>query len=184
MACVSQMRRVWPKAVSTRSLRPLAQEATRSMRTASAASLTPEDEAPLDIHIFDIFDAPSRLGESSKLLSRASTARAATAAASTSRSANVRSERPRGAHTIEPLPAPVMFDGPATHKHLSFCAYGTQYEHSHNMTSSSPSTERRILSTLPPPVIFDGPSQLRPYARNREEQHKVRQLFHPMFTDI
>ncbi|TCD63649.1 hypothetical protein EIP91_005129 [Steccherinum ochraceum] len=124
----------------------------------------PHDDAPsaFDIQIFDIFDAPSRLGESSKLLRRES-APAQTAQSVRSIHSSARTERV--ARKIQPLPTAVLYDGPARPKHLSMIAYRAPRCSSPRSGTEEGHRGHTLPSPLPPPVMFDGPSRLRPYAR-------------------
>ncbi|KAI0752662.1 hypothetical protein C8Q80DRAFT_1267179 [Daedaleopsis nitida] len=125
------------------------------MASAATFPVTVEEPRPssFDHPILDIFDAPSRLGESSRLL-------ALNAAASTSRPA-----RPSSTHTpsrrppVQPLPAPILLDGPARPRGMSFVSFRN---HRPRTADASRSLDMGDVS-LPPPVLFDGPSRLRPY---------------------
>ncbi|THH30495.1 hypothetical protein EUX98_g3703 [Antrodiella citrinella] len=133
--------------------------AQRLTRNTATLSYTHDDaSSPFDMHIFDIFDAPSRLGESSKLLRAKENASSPHSSASAARSihSSARTERPF--RTIKPLPAPILFEGPARPKRMSMTAY------------RAPARRVQEANTLPlplpAPVMFDGPSRLRPYARS------------------
>ncbi|KAH8102160.1 hypothetical protein BXZ70DRAFT_56814 [Cristinia sonorae] len=139
-------------------------EAQRLSRNAATLSY-PQDDAPsaFDIQIFDIFDAPSRLGESSKLLRREHTS---SHAPSSARSIHSSAQKERASRTIRPLPAPITYDGPARPKHMSMMAYRAPRNHSSSSMSAEVSSESQSsFTSLPPPVTFDGPSRLRPYPR-------------------
>lgn len=130
--------------------------AGRRPMSAAAMTLPQEDHAAMDLHIFDIFDAPSRLGESSKMLARAAASRAErTIRQSADSSASTRP-------TVQPLPAPVTYDGPAR---PSSYAYAPRIRQIHSQAPTV-SEARDSVSALPPPEVFDGPSRLRPYLRD------------------
>jgi len=142
--------------VSRRAARP--HSSRRPMVTTSAMSLQLEDASAIDLQIFDIFDAPSRLGESSKLLARASSL------ASGSRVERAPSSTAASTTHVLPLPNPIVFDGPARPKHLSHGSLRARQTHTHALSSPT-LTPREPVSPLPPPIMFDGPSRLRPYVR-------------------
>ncbi|KZT08132.1 uncharacterized protein LAESUDRAFT_757825 [Laetiporus sulphureus 93-53] len=127
--------------------------ARRQLATAPAMDLPANEvpQPPPEFQIFDIFDAPSRLGESSKLLRASSSSRTLPSRSSPSSSRKV--------SPVRSLPDPVIFDGPTRPRILQ-----KQYEarRSHS-TALGP---RGSLRSLPLPEIFDGPSRLRPYARS------------------
>lgn len=136
---------------------PLAAVGRRPM-SAAAMALPAEEHPVIDLQIFDIFDAPSRLGESSKILAQA-------AANRTERTLSTRAvERTDDIQrtAVPPLPAPVMYDGPAKPKYL---AHGPRIRRMYTQAASF-SGPRENVCELPPPVVFDGPSRLRPYMRN------------------
>ena len=131
------------------------------MGTSSAMTIPPEDTPVIDLRIFDIFDAPSRLGESSKLLSRAAS------------SSTCRPERPMPITTaatsrpVSPLPSPIVFDGPARPLHFDYGMLQTS-RRTHSYAPLSPRSnlrEHTTVTPLPNPIMFDGPSRLRPYVR-------------------
>ena len=142
-----------------------AMSSSSSSRRMSSIAAYPVDEPrspSFDLNILDIFDAPSRLGESSRLL-------VSNAAASSSiRRVRLPTQTSPHKHAAKPLPEPVLLDGPARPRNapfVSFRAFGLK---------SNASSRRNVLSTsgvwsppapLPPPIVFDGPSQLRPYTR-------------------
>ena len=166
MASTSSVRRV----LSNASFIPSSSRASshtegrrRLMGTASALSLPIEEQAPIDIQIFDIFDAPSRLGESSKLLKRASSSRATSARVERASTSTVDSSS--SVCRVKPLPAPIIYDGPARPKHLAHGGFRARRTLMH-ARPSTPTMVKRSLSTLPDPVVFDGPSRLRPYGRD------------------
>ncbi|KAI0791565.1 hypothetical protein BC629DRAFT_369964 [Irpex lacteus] len=160
-------------AVSRKAPRP--HSTRRPMATASAMSLQLEDSPVIDFQIFDIFDAPARLGESSKLLSRAASLSPATRAERPMSTVAASSSRP-----VSPLPHPIVFDGPARPRHLE---HGTlrAMRRTHSHAPSSPCLacrEQTMVTPLPPPIMFDGPSRLRPYVRGSSSDESV-SLFVP-----
>ncbi|KAI0342512.1 hypothetical protein BDW22DRAFT_1305324, partial [Trametopsis cervina] len=131
----------------------------RPMVTTSAMSLPLDDSPVIDLHIFDIFDAPHRLGESSKLLSHA-----ASKGSASGRTERLISSAATMSRHVSPLPNPILFDGPARPAHLSHGTLRARRTHSH-APSTAQSSQREPVSPLPPPITFDGPSRLRPYVR-------------------
>ncbi|PCH36875.1 hypothetical protein WOLCODRAFT_28809 [Wolfiporia cocos MD-104 SS10] len=124
------------------------------MATASSAlPLEEEHQAPAFHQIIDIFDAPSRLGESSKLLMKSSSARMRT-----SRPARPASSAPiqNGSTAVQPLPTPIIFDGPAR-----FHPTGATL-----IRSQSTAAANHARHALPAPETFDGPSRLRSTSRS------------------
>ena len=129
----------------------------RSMSTAAMALPLEEEPSTIDLPIFDIFDAPSRLGESSKMLAEAAKSRPERVA-----SKALKRSSPVCA-AVTPLPSPIVFDGPARPKGF---ATGIRVRRIHSQALQTSET-RRLPRALPPPIIFDGPSRLRPYTRDR-----------------
>ena len=132
-----------------------AQGKRRLMGTAAAGAL-PLEEQPIEIQIFDIFDAPSRLGESSKMLAQTLPTRTPTRSDRVMSSAT---DRP-GVNYVKPLPAPIMYDGPAQPGRLPG-GYRAQ-----RSMSGAAASDKAVVTSLPPPIVFDGPSKLRPYGRD------------------
>ncbi|KAH9928000.1 uncharacterized protein BXZ73DRAFT_78442 [Epithele typhae] len=102
----------------------------------TAALAPPMDDVPLPI--FDIFDAPARLGESSKLLARAAFSTIA------------RRTVPRPASPRRPAPRPLPQRRSSTAPRAPALAQCPR---------------RPLPAPLPPTEVFDGPSRLRPYGR-------------------
>ncbi|KAM5545966.1 hypothetical protein V8D89_000092 [Ganoderma adspersum] len=159
-----------------RSALPAVRASTSALRTSTRATTSrssprkmssiaaypvEEPHAPsFDLNILDIFDAPSRLGESSRLL--VSNA----AASSTIRRARLPTQASHHTHTVKPLPEPVILDGPARPRNapfVSFRVFGNTVGPRRNVSTSSGAWSPP--APLPPPILFDGPSQLRPYHR-------------------
>lgn len=141
--------------------------ATRRGLTAAAAIALPlasntthpsHSSAP-PYHILDIFDAPARLGESSKLLKL----HAATAVPPSNRSLTTHALRPRSA--VRTLPDPILYDGPARPRGVG---HGVRMfrAQARAARSSAPSVPEYVR--MPPPELFDGPSRLRPYCHGAE----------------
>lgn len=178
MAAASNVRRALSNASSITSS-PLASTHTQSnrrlMNTASAYAL--DAQAPIDIQIFDIFDAPSRLGESSKMLRRSSAAR--TAPVRTERAVNTATPEGQSSRRnyVKPLPAPILYDGPARPPHVMASRLRARNAHSLALAAGK-SHEERVASTLPPPQVFEGPSRLRPYGRGTSDGQTVRAVQH------
>ena len=145
----------------------------RYSRGTATLSYPHDDETPtFDLQIFDIFDAPSRLGESnlSKMLRReksTSASQASTSAKSTLHTLAQPERVPR--RTVKPLPAPVTYDGPARPKHMSMMAHRSSPSSGHRHRAHSAERvsyeSQSYPSSLPPPITFDGPSRPRPYNR-------------------
>ncbi|KAF9238914.1 hypothetical protein BU15DRAFT_62185 [Melanogaster broomeanus] len=132
----------------------------------SAATLSAAEQSDGLVipEIFDIFDAPVRLGESSNIfrpsmtVARASNARVVTQA-SGSISRSIYSEALESSWT---LPPPVIFDGPARPPHLSPFALEKRRLLRQNLAHSSrksPGTR----SSAPLYEVFDGPSRITRY---------------------
>ncbi len=150
---------------------PVAQAKRRLMGTASSMALPLNDQPDIDIQIFDIFDAPSRLGESSKLLARAAGVRTvANHPARTMATSAV--DRPSSTCYIKPLPSPILYDGPARPKHLAHGSHRARRAHSHAISGSLSQNDDSPF-TLPSPIVFDGPSRLRPYGRDTSSEQLV-----------
>jgi len=150
--------------VSTRASTSSTHISTRrnAQRTVATLSYPLEyDQAPLDFKIFDIFDAPSRLGESSKLLIRSTASRFVSTRpeASVTSTASAKTPSPK----IQPLPTPITYDGPSKPRQLSMTAYRPR--RSRSMSSAAAGQLPSSPTSLPEPVVFDGPSRLRPYRR-------------------
>ena len=128
----------------------------------STAALSPaESRTPIDLPIFDIFDAPSRLGESSKMLVRCAARRVERAVAlPTDRSVPARP-------VVAPLPAPVLYDGPA--RPSSHPPHAARIRRMHSQAQRPADA----VCALPPPEVFDGPSRLRPYLRDSGSNESV-----------
>ncbi|KAI0708633.1 hypothetical protein C8Q76DRAFT_799873 [Earliella scabrosa] len=145
-------------------------------RKLSAASFAVDEEqssSAFDLNIIDIFDAPARLGESSRLL-------ALNAAASSSRQArplstSAASQRP----AVKPLPTPVLFDGPARPRGMSFVSFRL-----FRPRPVSTSSVGRSPPPMPPPTLFDGPSQLRPYIHGDPRSRSISASFAMSLTPL
>ncbi|EJF56706.1 hypothetical protein DICSQDRAFT_157771 [Dichomitus squalens LYAD-421 SS1] len=146
--------RTFPSATNSTSSRP--------MVSAAASPIDGSQSRSIGMNIFDIFDAPSRLGESSRLL----VANAAASAATHSARPFTMQASAQG-HVVKPLPPPILLDGPARPRHrpfVSFRAFGVRAKAP--VTSRvAPSGVETLAAPLPSPIIFDGPSRLRPYVR-------------------
>ncbi|KAG2076330.1 hypothetical protein BDR04DRAFT_759795 [Suillus decipiens] len=134
----------------------------------SVAVITPEYEALTVPPIFDIFDAPVRLAESSSLIRRtATTTRIDTLERSGEKSRNSASCFAR-AHHFSSLPPPIVFDGPARPAHLLPRALENRRT-MRQCPSLSPNRQPHnhsapLISTSEPVYeIFDGPSRMTRY---------------------
>ncbi|EPT01981.1 hypothetical protein FOMPIDRAFT_1048270 [Fomitopsis schrenkii] len=137
-------------AASSSSAHPTA--ARRQLATASAEL---PSEFP-ELHIFDIFDAPARLGTSPTRLRLPPR--------------SPPSPRPSQAHpqrqpTRLMMPSPVLFDGPSGTPPRTPSA-----SMSSSATASSPSFSDSLPKSLPPPETFDGPARMRGPAAPRFEK--------------
>lgn len=129
---------------------PSIPSAQRPMATASAELPIEEHHAP-DFHqILDIFDAPARLGESSRLLARSASVRRPAPPIDSSSRKGISS-------SVQALPAPITFDGPSRYRGPRVTTTARGAHSSSAVDSTSP-------YSLPRPETFDGPSRLRPYA--------------------
>ncbi|KAI0725053.1 hypothetical protein C8Q72DRAFT_625165 [Fomitopsis betulina] len=116
--------------------------ARRQLATASAE--LPSDGIP-ELHIFDIFDAPARLGTSPTRLRLPPRS-----------PPSPRPKQMQRQPTRLMMPSPVLFDGPS----------GTPpRKPSASMSSSSPASSSAfsdsLPKSLPPPETFDGPARMR-----------------------
>lgn len=134
----------------------------------SAAVAAKEYEALTIPPIFDIFDAPVRLGESSTLAKRAATTARVVALECNGEKSHNAVNNFTGAYHFSSLPPPIVFDGPARPAHLlpqalenrrkmRQCLSLSPNRQAH--TSSSPF----ISTSKPVHEIFDGPSRITRY---------------------
>ncbi|KAI0719838.1 hypothetical protein C8T65DRAFT_568767 [Cerioporus squamosus] len=134
---------------------------SRQMLSAAALPIEHAHTPSFSLPILDIFDAPARLGESSRLLVQ--NAAAASSRPPRSISTQAWSRRP----AVKPLPAPTLLDGPARPRgmaYISFRAHRPRPVHASSNDASGVAA-RTLPAPLPPPLLFEGPSQLRPYVR-------------------
>lgn len=154
MLSTSPMRRALTPAscdiLPTRRRAPSISAHRRQMATASAELPMEEEEQLPNFHqILDIFDAPARLGESSKLLARSPSVRRAAP------SVDAALARKRNVGHVQPLPTPIIFDGP-TRPRVAKTSLNASRAH------SASSIAGRSPLSLPLPETFEGPSRLRP----------------------
>ena len=137
---------------------PRATTSTALSRHMSAAALPVEHPhtPSFSLPILDIFDAPARLGESSRLL----VLNAAAASTRSSRSISTQASTRRSG--VKPLPAPILLDGPARPRGMAYISFRAHRARPVHAPGPAPHS---LPAPLPPPVLFDGPSQLRPYVR-------------------
>lgn len=155
-----------PKIPSTSRLLPVVRRATlkhrrlqHSRRSIVTVQCEEENIDPsLNFQIFDIFDAPSRLGESGKILARSMSSSSTSLLPSEPHPKSSRCNP--SSRQIEPLPAPIIFDGPARPRHIAMMSYRVGRDRS---SPADPSKSPQEVSRLPDPILFDGPSRLRPY---------------------
>lgn len=143
----------------------------RLSSTMSVAAVTEQEYEALTIPpIFDIFDAPVRLGKSSTIVGRTSTtttARILTPESNGEKSWNIINNF-TGVQYFSSLPPPIVFDGPACPAHLLPQVLENRRKMRQHL-SSSPTRQAPTLSptfTSPSePVyeIFDGPSRITRY---------------------
>jgi hypothetical protein len=140
----------------------------RLSSTISAAEVTVQEYEALTIPpIFDIFDAPVRLGESSALAGRtATTTRNVVPECDGEKSQNIVSDV-TGARYFSSLPPPIVFDGPARPAHLLPRALENRRKMRQRL-SLSPNREAHPLSSFTSPSepvyeVFDGPSRITHY---------------------
>ncbi|EGO26841.1 hypothetical protein SERLADRAFT_436669 [Serpula lacrymans var. lacrymans S7.9] len=169
---MSQMRRSVLKALNDVSSRGVMRNTPQRHASALSSAATAEEYEALTLPpIFDIFDAPTRLGESSKQLGRTSSAPCAAAIGATQRSG----EKSRNtsidvSNTVSPfsLPPPLVFDGPARPPHLMHLALEKRRKLRQRLSPSlSRTTHTPSISYTPSPEplleIFDGPSRITRY---------------------
>lgn len=141
----------------------------RLSSTMSVAAVTAEEYESLTIPpIFDIFDAPVRLGESSTLVGRKTTATRIVALEGNGEKSRNIADNFTGVQYFSSLPPPVVFDGPACPTHLLPRALETRRKMRQRL-SSSPKRQASSLSSSftsssePVYEVFDGPSRITRY---------------------
>lgn len=169
-----------PSQATTRCLRniptPTLKNTPRARTASTLPSFAPESSSPMpDLQIFDIFDAPSRLGEAREFLHKKRSSHSSYAPSPRPSSSSPKSSN--SSRSIKPLPAPIIFDGPAHPTHIRFISYRSRK----NRTTSNSASETHSKATagpftLPPPEIFDGPSRLKPYVQRDENSSAVRPI--------
>lgn len=141
---------------------------TRLSSSMSVVGPAQEYEAFTILPIFDIFDAPVRLGESSAPVRRTATAtRVAALERNAENERNATSNFARSRY-FSSLPPPIVFDGPARPSHLLPPALEKRRKLrqclslSPNRQAHTPSPP--FISTSEPVYeIFDGPSRMTPH---------------------
>jgi len=140
----------------------------RLSSTMSVAAVTSEEYEALTIPpIFDIFDAPVRLGESSALIGRTSTTiRVAAPERNGEKSPNFVSDLTRDQYSS--LPPPIVFDGPARPAHLLPRALEHRRKMRQHLRSSPNRQTYRPASSFTSPSeivceVFDGPARITRY---------------------
>ncbi|KAG1737577.1 uncharacterized protein EDB91DRAFT_484565 [Suillus paluster] len=140
----------------------------RLSSTMSATVTAQEYEALTIPPIFDIFDAPVRLGESSALVERtASTIRVVALERNGEKSKNA-GRNITGTYHFSSLPPPIVFDGPARPAHLLPRALENRRKMRQRL-SPSPNRQAHTPSSSftspsePVYEIFDGPSRITRY---------------------
>ncbi|KAI0074583.1 hypothetical protein K474DRAFT_1517660 [Panus rudis PR-1116 ss-1] len=172
------------------SLEPAVQRAFKKFatagpsRTATTMAYLPHDHSPsFDIQIFDIFDAPTKLGESSSLLAR--TAQAHSTSARPSKVLSTSAFNGPTVRKIKPLPQPIIFDGPARPRRLASMSYRAgRSRPATTVRAKTVVDSPKSVSTLPPPIVFDGPSRIRPYNRNTFDGHNNEKFSSPIILAL
>ncbi|KAF9484082.1 hypothetical protein BDN70DRAFT_928678 [Pholiota conissans] len=128
----------------------------------SSASLADDIEEITIQPIFDIFDAPTRLAESSAFIRNAH--------AKTSTSSSSVSTKPSSARsTLAPLPQPILFDGPARPQNAALAFQsrlrdaGLRAPSSPSRASKNTAPTRPFSSSEPLVQLFDGPARITRY---------------------
>ncbi|KAG0694404.1 hypothetical protein DFH29DRAFT_327400 [Suillus ampliporus] len=128
-----------------------------------SATITGQEYEALNIPpVFDIFDAPVRLGESSALVGTARTTRVVAPEGNGEKSQNVGSNV-TGTRHFSSLPPPIVFDGPARPAHLLPRALEKRLKMRQHLSPSSTKQGHTPSSSCMSPSepvyeIFDGPS--------------------------
>ncbi|KAG1789157.1 uncharacterized protein HD556DRAFT_822913 [Suillus plorans] len=159
---MSSLRRPFATALQSASYGRVTQSLPTRLSSSMSVAITTQGYEALTIPpIFDIFDAPVRLGESSALVRR--TATITRIAALEQKSSNAASNFTRAQH-FSSLPPPILFDGPARPAYLLPRALENRHKIrqypslSHNRQAHTPSSP--FISTSEPVYeIFDGPSR-------------------------
>ncbi|KAG1819180.1 uncharacterized protein BJ212DRAFT_1268254 [Suillus subaureus] len=166
---MSSLRRPIATALQGASSGRVTQSLPACLSSSMSATVTAQEyEALTILPIFDIFDAPVRLGESCAPVRRtATTTRAATLERNGEKLRNAASNFTRARH-FSSLPPPIVFDGPARPAHLLPRALENRRKMrqylslSPNRQAHTPSTP--FISTSEPVYeIFDGPSRITRY---------------------
>lgn len=140
----------------------------QSRTNTQASSLHRSGSSTADVQIFDIFDAPSRLGESSKLLGLPSSNTKQSPSPSPDRTNHRHSigdatpTPTQSKHSVPSTPEVMTFDGPAGSRRVYSTRIGATYRQSSRSTAAR-EAGIEAASSLPPPLVFDGPSGFRPY---------------------
>lgn len=162
---MSSLRRPFVTALQNASYGRVTQSLPTRLSSSMSVAITTQGYEALTIPpIFDIFDAPVRLGESSALVRRTATiTRIAALKRNDEKSSNTASNFTRAQH-FSSLPPPILFDGPARPAYLLPRALENRHKIrqypslSHNRQAHTPSSP--IISTSEPVYeIFDGPSR-------------------------
>ncbi|KXN88419.1 hypothetical protein AN958_07325 [Leucoagaricus sp. SymC.cos] len=129
--------------------------------------------------IFDIFDAPSRLEEHSKLIRSSAQPRRLTPEEAESSTKYTALPRP----PPSTLPAPVMFDGPARPRNLPLAFQRRVEQAPSSAPASTRQTRQHHTPSVPPttssePLIelFEGPARLSRYSHRPSSQQGVSEL--------
>ncbi|KAG1776549.1 hypothetical protein EV702DRAFT_339306 [Suillus placidus] len=166
---MSSLRRPFATALHGASSARVTQSLPAHLSSSMSVAVTAQEYEALTIPpIFDIFDAPVRLRESSALVRRAPTTICVAALKRNSEKSHNAASNFTRAHHFSSLPPPIVFDGPARPAHLLPRAL----ENSRKMRqciSLSPNRQAHtppslFISTSEPVYeIFDGPSRITHY---------------------
>ncbi|KAG1719190.1 hypothetical protein EDB19DRAFT_745039 [Suillus lakei] len=166
---MSSLRRPFATALQGASSGRVAQPLPARLSSTMSVAVTAQEYEALTIPpIFDIFDAPVRLGESSVVVRRTTTTtRVVALEHDGEKSRNAASNFIRS-HHFSSLPPPIVFDGPARPAHLLPRALENRRKMrqcispSPNRQAHTPSSP--FISTSEPVYeIFDGPSRITRY---------------------
>ncbi|KAF9011793.1 hypothetical protein BDQ17DRAFT_1321802 [Cyathus striatus] len=136
---------------------------SRAAMVVSTDLLAEEPEEIVLAPIFDIFDAPSRLGEAGSFIREVHSKSSSSIKEQPSATSSM-SMRSRSLPTT--LPPPILFDGPARPRNLPF-----SLEHRRQLRPTpassrrhhTPSLTSQDLLQLPPVQLFEGPARITRY---------------------
>jgi hypothetical protein len=157
----------------------------RLSSTMSVAAVTEHEYEALTIPpIFDIFDAPVRLGESSTIVGRTSTTATTTRIVAPERNGekswNIVNNF-TGVQNFSSLPPPIVFDGPACPAHLLPHVLENRRKMRQHLSSSHTRQAHTLSPTFTSPSepvyeIFDGPSRMTRYKYPTSSSEVIRAI--------